>query len=113
MGPELLARVRAARGDLPAAVVLAKREFESWFLAAAESLRGCRGLPYDLQAPISPEEIAGAKEWLDSRSTYVPTIDQAALTSSFDFALAREAASFEKCYRDLAGLLIASRTLEG
>lgn len=40
LGPELLTRVRIARADLPCAVVLAKREFESWFLASAESLRG-------------------------------------------------------------------------
>ena len=43
-GPDLLRRASAARRDLPISVVLAKREFEAWFLAAAESQRGCRGL---------------------------------------------------------------------
>ena len=38
LGPELLRRALQARGDLPIAVALAKHEFESWFLAAAESL---------------------------------------------------------------------------
>jgi Domain of unknown function (DUF4276) len=43
-GPALLKRAATARPDLPVSVVLAKREFEAWFLAAAESLRGQRGL---------------------------------------------------------------------
>lgn len=47
-GPVLLRRAVAARGDLPIAVILAKREFEAWFLAAAESLRNSFGLPGDL-----------------------------------------------------------------
>jgi hypothetical protein len=34
LGPELLQRARAARGDVPIAVVLAKREFEAWFVVA-------------------------------------------------------------------------------
>src|SRR5438128_12140896 len=37
-GPRLLQRATKARPDLPVSVVLAKREFEAWFLAAAESL---------------------------------------------------------------------------
>jgi hypothetical protein len=116
LGPELLARVRSARADIPSAVVLAKREFESWFLASAESLRGCRGLPADLQPPPGqPEEIAGAKEWLSSRipgGAYASTVDQASLTSSFDLALARRAASFDKCYRKVARLLETLRLRE-
>jgi hypothetical protein len=43
LGPELQQRARAA-SSLPVAVVLAKREFEAWFLASAASLRGCRRL---------------------------------------------------------------------
>src|SRR5262249_6062139 len=44
LGPELLARAQKTRPDIPIRVVLAKREFEAWFLASAESLRGRRGL---------------------------------------------------------------------
>ena len=32
LGPRLLARIRAARPDLPVSLVLAPREFEAWFL---------------------------------------------------------------------------------
>ena len=108
LGPELLCRALEARSDLPIAVVLAKREFEAWFLAAAESLRGYKGLKNDLESPNNPEEISGAKGWLkqrrDSRK-YRETLDQPGLTDRFDLAQARHADSFDKCYRDIVCLL--------
>lgn len=116
LGPSLLERVRSARRDLPCAVVLAQKEFESWFVAAAESLRGKRGLPVDLESPDQPEEIAGAKDWLSRRvlhGTYSPTVDQASLTNALDLTLARRAASFDKCYRDVTRLLEALRLSVG
>ena len=61
LGPTLLERAKAARPDVPVGVVLAKREFESWFLAAIESLRGRRGLPADLQPMSDFENIRDAK----------------------------------------------------
>ncbi|MCP5519443.1 MAG: DUF4276 family protein [Verrucomicrobiales bacterium] len=107
--PELLQRARAARADLPISVVLAKREYEAWFLAAAESLRGKRGLPLDLVGPAKPEDIRGAKEWLANRmprgQAYSESSDQPALTSAFDMNAARSAASFDKCYREIVRLL--------
>ena len=109
LGPELLRRALQARSDLPIAVVLAKHEFESWFLAAAESLRGHRGLKSDLQSPYNPEGIRGAKGWLrqrlESGETYREILDQPALTARFDLDQARHADSFDKCYRDIARLL--------
>lgn len=108
LGPELLERVHAARADLPSAVVLAKREFESWFLASAESLRGSNRLPEDLESPHDPEEIRGAKEWLRQHirdGAYAPTVDQASLVHAMDFVLARRSPSFDKCYREVTQLL--------
>ena len=109
LGPELLCRARQVRSDLPIAVVLAKREFEAWFLAAAESLQGQRGLNSDLQPPNDSEAISGAKEWLSQRmevpGTYRPTADQPGFTARFDLDQARRADSFDKCYRDIARLL--------
>ena len=108
-GQELLDRALQVRGNLPIAVVLAKREFEAWFLAAAESLRGQRGLKNDLQPPNNPEAIRGAKEWLsqqmESGSTYSETLDQPGLTARLDLDQARHADSFDKCYRDIVSLL--------
>jgi len=108
LAPALLARARAARSDLPIAVVLPNKEFESWFLASADSLGGRKGLPPDLAAPPNPEEVRGAKEWLSrqfSSGCYAPAVDQASFTGAFDIELARRAPSFDKCYRDVVGLL--------
>jgi hypothetical protein len=111
--PAFLNRAIAARRDLAISVVLAKREYEAWFLAAAESLRGQRGLPADLTAPADPEAIRGAKEWLAERMPpsrgYSETSDQPALTAIFDMAAARRADSFDKCYREITRLLTLMR----
>ncbi|HMC63294.1 MAG TPA: hypothetical protein VKJ01_29125, partial [Candidatus Solibacter sp.] len=40
---------------LQVSVILPEREFEGWFLVAAESIRGKRGLPADLDPPQNPE----------------------------------------------------------
>ncbi len=109
LGPELINRVSQTRSDLPIAVVLAKYEFEAWFLASAESLRGQRGLKDNIQPPNEPETIRGAKEWLTHRMegsrTYSETHDQPALAALFDMEQARQADSFDKCYRDIVSLL--------
>lgn len=108
-GPALLHRAREARSDLPLSVVLAKKEYEAWFIAAAESLRGKRGLPQDLSCDRTPEDIRGAKEWLSDHMPpgrpYSETTDQPALTAVFDLDKARCADSFDKCYREVTTLL--------
>ena len=113
LGPALLNRALQARSDIPIAVVLAKHEFEAWFLAAAESIRGQRGLRNDIHSPSNPEAIRGAKEWLSQRMegsrTYRETRDQAALTARFNIEQARHVGSFDKCYRDIIRLLEALR----
>jgi len=115
-GPRLLDRARSARDDVPIVVILAKREFEAWFLAAAASLRGKRGLPLDLNPPPDPEAIRGAKEWLSNQMPegriYTETDDQAALTAVFDLDAARCADSFDKCFRDIDHMLRTLRRLE-
>lgn len=109
LGPELLRRALSTRGGVPLAVVIAKQEFESWFLAAAESLRGHRGLATALGPPPDPEAIRGAKEWLNSHMesgrAYVETLDQPAFAARFDLDMARKADSFDKCYREIIRLL--------
>jgi len=108
-GPALLGRAKIARNDLPISVILAKREFEAWFLAAAESLRNKRGLPNNLVPPENPESIRGAKEWLGDKmsvgGSYKETTDQPAFTAVFDMNAARAADSFDKCYREIRNML--------
>lgn len=100
VGPRLLARATGVRIGLPVAVVLAKCEFETWFIAAAESLAGRIGLPLDLQPPPNPETIRGAKEWLTARMqgsrSYSPTLDQPLLAQHFDLETALHSESFAK-----------------
>ncbi len=110
LGPQLLARARRARPDVPAGVVVANREYEAWFLAAIESLAGQCGLPNELPRVPNPESIRGAKQRLSrlmgkSRG-YSETLDQVALTLQFDMATARQqSASFDKCWREVCQLL--------
>lgn len=110
LGPALLRRAQGSRPDLPVRVVLAKREFEAWFLAAAPSLAGIHGFASDLRTPADLENIRGAKEWLAHRRTedrtYKETIDQKILTSAFDLKMARaNSDSFDKFCRDVESLL--------
>lgn len=109
LGPWLTGRIAEACPDVPVATVLAKREFEAWFLAAADSLRGRRGLPNDLSAPQDPESIRGAKKWLRARMPpgrkYRETADQPALAALIDLCLARTAPSFDRLYRLVAHLV--------
>ncbi len=113
-GPALRAQLLSLRSDIPLGVVLAKREYEAWFLAAAESLRGRRGLPADLEAPADPESIRDAKGWLRRRMPaarkYTERSDQPALSALFDIDRAIGASgSFSKCCREIEKLL---RSLE-
>lgn len=109
LAPQLLARARQQRSDRQISVVMAKREFEAWFLAAARSIAGRRGLRPDLTPPDRPEEIADPKRWLTSHGSgawaYSETLDQPAFAAVFDLASARVAPSFDKLWRDLEAAL--------
>ena len=115
LGPSLLRQVSQVFRNMPIAVVLAKHEFEAWFLAAAVSLRGERGLRSDIDPPSDPEAIRGAKEWLYDRmqsgKTYRSKRDQPALTARLNLEQARNADSFDKCYRDIVRLLSELRDI--
>lgn len=110
VGPQLQQELARSLAPLPAAVVLANREFENWFLAAVESLRGYRGIREDAVSPTDPESIRGAKEQL--RRLMVPgreyraKIDQVAFATQLDLQLARQRSrSFDKFYREVCRLL--------
>jgi hypothetical protein len=107
LGPALLARARAARADVSTTVVLAKPELEAWFVAALESLRGQRNIPWSAHPPASLEDIQNPKVYLSrlmGRRYHEPT-DQPALAAAFDMDLAaRRSPSFAKLRRDLASM---------
>lgn len=103
LGPRLLADAQAVRADIKCAVALVHREYETWFLAAADSLRGCAGLSDQLTAPQNPESIRGAKEWLGRHmpASYDPIIHQAKFTANFDLHQARAVPSFDRLIKKL------------
>ena len=109
LASRLLRRARQSRPDRPIRVVLAKAEYESWFLAAAASLAGHRGIDEAASPPADSEAIRNAKGWLSAcmplGRRYRETLHQAALTARFDVDAARAAPSFDKMWRDLASLL--------
>lgn len=115
LGPALLERARVQRGHMDIAVVLAKVEYEAWFIASIESLRGHRGIRADAHPPPDPEGITGAKGWISrqmqGRGSYRETEDQAALTAIFDLAKAAEQPSFDKLCRDVWRLMMGSDPL--
>jgi len=110
IAPDLIARANHASADLPCAVVLAKSEFEAWFVGSLESLRGVRGITETATAPAHPEDIRDAKGYLSHQMThgcrYLETDDQPALAGFFDLELARQRCpSFEKFVRDVQKIL--------
>jgi hypothetical protein len=109
LGPSLISRVLPLAARHGAAIIIPEYEFETWFLASAESLGGKRGLREGLTPPLHPETIRGAKEWLNRNMApgqkYSPTIDQAALVALMDLNAAKSCKSFARLYRVLAGLV--------
>ncbi len=112
LGPQLLARARAARSDADIACVLAKRQIENWFKAAAASLAGVCGLPDDLGVPDDPEHGSG-DTWLtrqmqgkDRRRKYTKPADAVELAGKMDLQQCRDnSPSFDKLCRELEARL--------
>lgn len=116
LAPELLQRATDARSDRRISVVLAKSEFEAWFVAAVDSVAGKQGVDETASAPAMPESISDAKAWLTARMSrgrsYRSTRDQPALAAAFDLEAARAAPSFDKFWREVVRLLESDRTQE-
>lgn len=101
--------LEVARG-LPCEVVVAHREYETWFLAALESLRGQRGIRDDAVAPVIPESKRDAKaqleSWMPKTRAYSETLDQPAMSELFDLALAHQRSrSFRKLVSTVGAML--------
>ena len=107
LGPDLLRKAKAVRDDVDMFVALAYREFETWFIASARSLRGHFGMPLDLEPASNFEFIRDAKGWLSERMdvAYDPVTHQLALVRIFDLDAARTSESFGRLFRHLIGLL--------
>ncbi|MBA4147436.1 MAG: hypothetical protein H0X66_04920 [Verrucomicrobia bacterium] len=89
-------------------VILAYREYETWFLSAADSLRGVCGLPSDLCAPSNPESIRDAIGWLSNKMPvpYNEPEHQPRMTGEFHFEQAMQSQSFNRGFKKLKDFLL-------
>lgn len=103
-GPRLATRVTQVYVPCPLFVQLAYREYETWFVAAAESLARKGKLIPSAAPPADPMAMRSAKDWLSNHMagsmTYKETTDQASFSALFDMNVARERCpSFARFYR--------------
>ena len=101
LAPTLEQWAREAAGEIPCAVVMANREYEAWFLASVEALRGRAGIPPEAASHPHPKAPRDAKGELERRmpggASYSATVDQAPLTAHLDLQSAyRRCRSFRK-----------------
>jgi len=97
-------------GSTPCAIVVAYREYETWFLSALESLRGKRGIRTDAVAPPNPESRRDAKsaleEYMPPSRGYSETLDQPAMSALLDLGSAyRRNRSFRRLVSAMAILM--------
>ncbi len=99
---------------LAVSVVLANREYEAWFIAAARSLDGRRGFVFKGQAPDA-ESIRGAKQWISKqvpKGAYHPVLDQPGFSAVMDLQQAYDnSRSFRKLCEDWQTRIAATADL--
>ena len=96
IAPNMNGVARAARSDFRSACVVAVKEYETWFVAAAQSLAQYLVLGTD-DPPADPEGQRCGKGWIEARyrgrkqgRKYSPTVDQPRMTAAMDLRVCRE-----------------------
>ena len=112
LGPRVHEWAPSVCGELPCEVVMPHKEYEAWFLAGMECLRGCRGIRNDATAHPNPEVPRGAKAQLQAQmekeESYLETTDQAAFSALFSMSAAYSGCrSFRKLTKSFGALLQA------
>ena len=93
LGPALLQRLVIRFPDTPVSVSVAHWEYESWFVASAESIALYVGAALEVEVPDNIEEIQNPKVWIERNvlsRRYKETSDQASFSSAIDVPLARQ-----------------------
>lgn len=111
--PVELARLLAPAPDLvkvPVQIVVARHEYEAWFLAAAESLRAHPAIRDDAIPPADPEARRGAKSQLERmmHESYKETLHQAKFSAVMDLQVAAAGSRSFRRMIHAVELLIAS-----
>lgn len=110
LGPRLLSVAqRNAHQGISYSCVVADVMYETWFVAAAESLTAFLDLSGDAAVPSEPDHDGLGKTWIKKRirsAKYSETIDQPSMTTAMDLQLCRRrSASFDKLCRELERML--------
>jgi Domain of unknown function (DUF4276) len=115
LAPQLQDWARREARNIPCRVIMATREYEAWFLASMESLRGSRGIRHDAVSHSGPETPRDAKSRLEGQMlterSYSETADQAALSARFDMRPAyQNCRSFRHLVKAFGELALACGT---
>jgi hypothetical protein len=106
LAPELVKWAKSERPDIDIICIVANVEYETWFVAAAESLQDYMSLPSGTTVPNNPEQQRHGKAWVERHfkgAKYSETQDQPAMTAKMDLALCRaRSPSFDKLCRELS-----------
>ena len=109
IGPATLESAQTLRGDVDIACVFAVLEYETWFVAAAQSLQSHLDIVDVTSLPLDPEGQRCRKAWIKDHfrgAKYSETVDQPKLTAAMDLRLCRERSpSFDKLCRELESRL--------
>ncbi|WP_184009127.1 DUF4276 family protein [Paraburkholderia sp. WSM4177] len=104
LGQKIFERARQYVPHRRLSVVLANREFEAWFIAAAPSLDGARGFSIAPTELLDAETPRNAKGWMREHmqsGTYSEILDQPAFTARMDLQQALDnSRSFRKLHRE-------------
>lgn len=105
--PQMRRWAQEAAPDFPCAIVMARREYEAWFLAALPSLRERPDVSNDAHYMDDPEQKRGAKESLKKFApSYTLTAHQTAFSAQIDLGEAfRRSSSFRKLVAELCRVL--------
>jgi hypothetical protein len=105
LGPQACLWAKQAYAHLDITCIVANVEYETWFVAAAESLSKYIELKPDESVPDAPEDQRCGKKWIESRFRglkYSETQDKPAMTATMNLAQARSRSpSFDKLWREL------------
>lgn len=108
----LARRVAALYRSKPVAIVVARWEYEAWFLASLETVGPALGVPEGYSFVEDVETVRGVKEWfnthLPDNRRYTVTLDQPSMTGYLDLDLvARRSRSFRRLEHALQQLIDA------
>jgi len=116
LGPELKRRAQEHASHLNIASVIAVDEFETWFVASAESLTKYLNINPTEEIPPNPEESRCKTKWIEDHFRgvqYNKPADQPKFCSAMDLTLCRSRApSFDKLCREIVRMFSASPRLK-